>query len=214
MAESGPVAAFASAHFQVSAQRFEQCPADDGMEVAFAGRSNAGKSSAINTLTRQRALARTSKTPGRTQLLNFFAIGDVAGTAPGGPRRLVDLPGYGYAKVPEPVKHAWEAQIARYLEQRRSLRGLVVVMDCRHPLKPFDRNLMQWCAARGLPVHLLLTKADKLTRSAATATLAAVRREITQSGCSGSAQLFSALKKQGLEELQQVLFDWLELAGT
>jgi GTP-binding protein len=145
-----------NAKYAVSAAKVNQCPADIGFEVAFAGRSNAGKSSAINTLTRQPRLARTSKTPGRTQLLNFFNLSEQ--------QRLVDLPGYGYAKVPEKVKLDWEKQIIAYFIERQSLQGLVLVMDARRPLTPFDSNMVQWCEQQQLPLHLLLTKADKLKK--------------------------------------------------
>ncbi|MES9938030.1 MAG: ribosome biogenesis GTP-binding protein YihA/YsxC, partial [Sedimenticola sp.] len=139
------------ARFLTSAAKLNQSPADEGIEVAFAGRSNAGKSSAINTLCQQRNLARTSKTPGRTQLLNFFTLDEQ--------RRLVDLPGYGYAKVAEKVKLQWQKELAAYLEQRQSLRGIILLVDVRHPLKEFDQQMLDWSAQIDLPVHILLTKA-------------------------------------------------------
>jgi GTP-binding protein len=190
------------ARFLKSAARLSQAPADVGIEVAFAGRSNAGKSSALNSLCRQKALARTSKTPGRTQLLNFFELD--------AQRRLVDLPGYGYAKVAEKVKRQWQGALADYLEHRQCLRGLVLLMDIRHPLMDFDLQMLEWNIHYGLPTHILLTKADKLKRGAAANTLLQVRKayeerpEIT-------AQLFSSLKQQGIDEAHQVLDSWFDL---
>lgn len=192
---------YRKAVFQTSAERLAQAPEDAGWEVAFAGRSNAGKSSAINAVTGHKALARTSKTPGRTQLINFFSLDDE--------RRLVDLPGYGFAKAPEAIKRRWRHSMEEYLAGRRSLRGLVLVMDVRHPLTEFDRMMIEWCAHQGLPIHLLLTKADKLKRGPATATLHQVRRAVADLGELAGAQLFSALKRTGIEELQAVLDDWL-----
>ena len=154
---------YGAADFLTSAARVSQCPQDQGWEVAFAGRSNAGKSSAINCLTGNRKLARTSRTPGRTQLINFFALDPE--------RRLVDLPGYGYAKVPQAVKAAWNRQLEAYLSERRSLRGLVLLSDARHPLKEFDQMLLNWAASCDMPIHVLLTKADKLKRGPAKACL-------------------------------------------
>ena len=147
---------FAKAQFLLSAPTLSQCPDDTGCEVAFAGRSNAGKSSAINVLTRQGKLARTSKTPGRTQLINFFSLTEHC--------RLVDLPGYGYAKVPKAVKQRWDEHLAEYLQRRQSLRGLILLMDVRHPLQDFDRQMVLWADQSDMPVHILLTKADKLKR--------------------------------------------------
>jgi GTP-binding protein len=201
---------FSSASYQISAQRFDQCPPDMGSEVAFAGRSNSGKSSAINTLTRQKALARTSKTPGRTQLINFFGLASPAGEelAPDY-FRLVDLPGYGYAKVPDNLKRAWEKEISLYLAARQSLRGLVLMMDCRHPFKSFDQNMLSWCEQQQMPVHILLTKADKLKKGPANASLLSVRKQISALSNPGGLQLFSALKRLGVEQLEQVLRDWM-----
>ena len=150
---------FNTVEFLISAQTLKQCPDDRGFEVAFAGRSNAGKSSAINTLTRNKGLARTSKTPGRTQLINHFEIEPE--------KRLVDLPGYGYAKVPKAIKAKWDRNLAEYLQNRNSLSGLVLLMDIRHPLQDYDRQMLNWAAQAGLPVHILLTKADKLKRGPA-----------------------------------------------
>lgn len=184
--------------FLQSASRLSQCPADTGHEVAFAGRSNAGKSSAINAICDQKGLARTSSTPGRTQLLNFFALADGL--------RLVDLPGYGYAKVAESVKRDWQRYLAEYLNERRSLGGLVLVMDIRHPLKDYDRQMLDWCRQRRLACHILLTKADKLSATAAQKTLQEVRQ--ATEGLA-SVQIFSALKKQGIEEARSQMDTWL-----
>ena len=145
--------------FLVSAARFDQCPPATGREVAFAGRSNAGKSSALNTLTGSSKLARTSKTPGRTQLINFFDIN--------GEHKLVDLPGYGYAKVPEAMKLEWQKHLGAYLEQRENLVGVVLLVDIRHPMKEFDEHMIQWAISANMPLHILLTKADKLNFGAA-----------------------------------------------
>ncbi len=194
---------FAQTHFLLSAATLQQCPTDSGAEVAFAGRSNAGKSSAINALTRQSKLARTSKTPGRTQLLNFFGLTPDT--------RLVDLPGYGYAKVPRAVKSQWDKQLEQYLQNRESLRGLVLVMDVRHPLQEYDWHMIEWSVNSQLPVHLLMTKADKLNQGPAKNALLAVRRALDREGLEGlvTVQLFSALKKTGLQELEGALTRWL-----
>lgn len=194
---------FQRATFLTSAGDIAQAPPDEGLEAAFAGRSNAGKSSAINVLCQQRSLARTSKTPGRTRLLNFFALDDQ--------RRLVDLPGYGYAKVAEPIKLQWQRLLEDYLVQRSSLRGLILLMDCRHPLTDFDRQMLDWGAHHRIPVHILLTKADKLKRGAAKASLIQVRKALGQWNGEFSAQLFSALKREGLDQAYEVLAGWLEL---
>ncbi|MFP5507122.1 MAG: ribosome biogenesis GTP-binding protein YihA/YsxC [Gammaproteobacteria bacterium] len=194
---------FSQAQFLTSAARLAQAPADAGREAAFAGRSNAGKSSALNAITGRKGLARTSKTPGRTQLINFFEVTPAA--------RLVDLPGYGYAKVPPEVKAQWERHLTDYLARRESLAGLILLMDVRHPLTAFDRQMLAWCAQGELPVHVLLTKADKLKRGAAQNTLLAVRRELKQLHPQASAQLFSALDGTGLEEARDRLATWLEM---
>ncbi|YCH22063.1 ribosome biogenesis GTP-binding protein YihA/YsxC [Pseudomonas sp. D1-3] len=193
------------ATFLISAAKVDQCPDDQGYEVAFAGRSNAGKSSALNTLTHA-SLARTSKTPGRTQLLNFFRLDDE--------RRLVDLPGYGYAKVPIPLKQHWQKHLEAYLGSRESLRGLILMMDIRHPLTEFDRMMLDWSGASGMPMHILLTKADKLAFGAAKTALLKVQQEIRKTwGEQVSIQLFSAPKRIGVEEAQAVLGHWLGLIG-
>ena len=192
------------ARFLKSAARLSQAPVDTGIEVAFAGRSNAGKSSALNILCRQKTLARTSKTPGRTQLLNFFELDER--------RRLVDLPGYGYAKVAEKVKRQWQGALADYLQHRQCLRGLVLLMDIRHPLMDFDLQMLEWNIHYGLATHILLTKADKLKRGAATSTLLQVRNAFKDRP-QISAQLFSSLKQQGIGEAHAVLDSWFDLNG-
>lgn len=191
------------ASFLISAAKVDQCPDDSGYEVAFAGRSNAGKSSALNTLTHAN-LARTSKTPGRTQLLNFFRLDDE--------RRLVDLPGYGYAKVPIPLKQHWQRHLEAYLGSRESLVGVVLLMDIRHPLTEFDRMMLDWSVASGMPLHILLTKADKLAFGAAKTALLKVAQDIRKGwGDEVGVQLFSAPKRLGIDEAYAVLARWLEL---
>jgi len=192
---------YAQAKFQISAAKVDQCPADIGAEVAFAGRSNAGKSSAINTLCRQKSLARTSKTPGRTQLLNFFELDE--------DHRLVDLPGYGFAKVSEKKKKEWQRELAAYLDQRQCLKGLILLMDIRHPLKEFDLGMLQWSVEMQLPVHVLLTKSDKLKRGAASKSLLQVKKALSEMEGDFSIQMFSSLKKQGIEDAHRVLDSWL-----
>lgn len=192
---------FQAAEFLTSVPEVRLAPPDTGAEAAFAGRSNAGKSSALNAITAQRSLARTSKTPGRTQQINFFDLGD--------DRRLVDLPGYGYAKVPQAMKDRWQRHLAEYLRARRSLRGLVLLMDCRHPLTEYDQNMLTWCADANLPVHILLTKADKLARGPANSVLLAVRRQLPARHAHASVQLFSALKNAGIDAAREVLSGWL-----
>lgn len=184
--------------FLLSAWQPHQFPPDTGAEVAFAGRSNAGKSSALNTIVGRKDMARTSKTPGRTQLINFFSL------APG--QRLADLPGYGYAKVPEEMRKHWQQLLSRYVEARESLAGLVIVMDARRPLTDFDQQMLGWTHANGLPTHLLLTKADKLSRSEATLTLRKVRSAI---GDGTTAQLFSAVDKTGLDDARKAVVGML-----
>ncbi len=193
-----------SAVFNTSAARLSQCPEDDGAEVAFAGRSNAGKSSAINTLTNNSKLARTSKTPGRTQLINFFDL-----NIPG--LRIVDLPGYGYAKVPIAMKEHWQKHLDAYLQKRGCLRGVVLVMDIRHPMKEFDEMMVGWCESTGMPLHVLLTKADKLNRGPVQSTLLSLRKDLkARLGDGVTVQAFSALKKTGVEQLQARLNGWLQ----
>ena len=191
------------AKFINSAPRLQDAPPDQGLEIAFAGRSNAGKSSAINTLVQQNALARVSKTPGRTQLLNFFQIDDQ--------RKLVDLPGYGYAKVPEAIKKDWGKMMETYLSQRQALAGIVLVMDIRHPLTEFDWQMIEWCQHSNLRIHIILTKADKLKFGAAKNTLLQVQKELSHLEIGVTLQLFSALKKTGIDDIHRVLDDWFEL---
>lgn len=193
---------YRQASFLQGARTAAQFPPDAGLEVAFAGRSNAGKSSAINALTGQRALARVSKQPGRTQEVNFFTLDD--------DRRLVDLPGYGFARAPGAVQRQWTVALERYLGRRRALRGLVVLMDVRHPLTPLDRQLLAWMEPRGLPVHLVLTKADKLSRGRAGAVLQGVTRETAAWSLPVTVQLLSVLARQGVDTLADRLDRWLE----
>lgn len=191
---------YTQAVFLKSAARVNQLPPDEGFEVAFAGRSNAGKSSALNCLTGIKQLARTSKTPGRTQLINLFGIDES--------RRLVDLPGYGYAKVAQQIKEDWQKNLAQYLDVRQCLRGLILLMDSRHPLKELDQMMIDWSIDRQLPVHILLTKADKLSRSEAKNTVLKVRKHYELMEGLITAQSFSSLKKEGVDELIVKLNEW------
>ena len=196
-----------TAKFLKSAGSLRDMPADTGWEVAFAGRSNAGKSSALNALAAHKGLARVSKTPGRTQLLNVFSIDD--------DRRLIDLPGYGYAKVPIGVRDQWRGMVDGFLRAREALKGLVLIIDSRHPLKDYDRQMLDYAEAIGKPCHVLLTKADKLSRNDATRTLNDVRKELGADGTPEarvSVQLFSATAKTGLDEARAVIGHWLDLA--
>ncbi len=190
------------AEFFTSVPQPSLAPADSGMEVAFAGRSNAGKSSALNAITSQKALARVSKTPGRTQHLIFFQLDEQ--------RRLVDLPGYGYAQVPLKVKQQWQQAMETYLNQRKTLRGLILLMDIRHPLTDFDNQMLGWCQHFQMPVHILLTKADKLKRAAALNTLMQVKHALADQ-VNVSLQIFSATKKTGVEEARAIIDNWLEI---
>ncbi|MBB3062912.1 ribosome biogenesis GTP-binding protein YihA/YsxC [Microbulbifer rhizosphaerae] len=194
---------FRTVQFLTSAPTLAECPPDSGAEVAFAGRSNAGKSSAINALTGNSKLARTSKTPGRTQLINFFRLSDE--------QRLVDLPGYGYAKVARSMKDEWQRHLAFYLEQRQCLRGLVLLMDIRQPLKEFDLHMLTWANTAGLAVHILLTKADKLKNGPANNARFAVEKALKEQGLDTgvTVQTFSATKKTGLDKLERKLNGWL-----
>ncbi len=188
------MSSFNQAEFVISANRPAQFPPDKGNEVAFAGRSNAGKSSALNAIAGRKSLARTSKTPGRTQLVNFFVLPDGD--------RLVDLPGYGYARVPEAVRRHWRHLMEAYFNQRRSLAGLILVMDARRPLTEFDRQMLAWSEGVGCPTHILLTKADKLSRGKASAMLHEVRSAVD---AATSVQLFSATRKSGIEQAREAL---------
>jgi GTP-binding protein len=189
---------FPPVEFLTSSWQPHQFPPDQGVEVAFAGRSNAGKSSALNAITGRKVLARTSKTPGRTQLINFFALNER--------QRLADLPGYGYAKVPEKMRLHWRQLLERYIETRASLGGVVIVMDSRHPLTEFDVQMLEWAGAQDLPIHLLLTKADKLGRGESAATLKKVRAAV---GDAATAQLFSAPAKTGVDEARKEVLGML-----
>ncbi len=222
----------------LAAHRISQLPADHGAEVAFAGRSNAGKSSALNALTNHKGLARTSKTPGRTQQMVAFSLPphkdvpvsrvpvegltieraqdaqerlpptQVGGQPPPG-IRLIDLPGYGYAKVPLEMREHWKLEIDAYLHQRRSLRGLVLIVDIRHPLKEFDRQMLEFCLDTQLPCHLLLTKADKLSRNQAIQALATLRRQFVSEGLHATAQIFSSSAGTGVDEAREAVMTLL-----
>ena len=191
---------FSRAAFFTTVNHLRDLPLHGGKEVAFAGRSNAGKSSAINTLANHVRLAYTSRTPGRTQHLNYFDLGDS--------RFLVDLPGYGYAKVPPDVQKHWEDLLSKYLQTRDALCGLVVIMDSRHPLTPLDEQMLDWFAPTGKPVHVLLTKSDKLSRQQATLTLNRVKSHLAEFFPFCTVQLFSSLKKVGMDEAEAVIAGW------
>ncbi len=195
---------YRQAQFLISAGNVKQFPCN-GYEVAFAGRSNAGKSSAINTLCDNKGLARTSKTPGRTRLVNFFELDEQ--------RRLVDLPGYGFAKVPLAIKNEWEKLMTLYLSEQQALNGLVVIMDIRHPLNDYDWQMLKWCHHYQLPAHVLLTKADKIKRGAQQNSKLQTQKQLKDAGIDASVQTFSALKKTGLDELVGKLNSWLELTN-
>ena len=197
---------FNRAEYLLAAHIHRQLPPDGGREVAFAGRSNAGKSSALNALCQRNALARVSKTPGRTQQLVYFGLPPLEG------KYLVDLPGYGYAKVPKELQAHWQAFLDGYFGSREALAGLVVVMDIRHPLKEYDLQMLGYAMRRQMPAHALLTKADKLGRGQQTQALQAVRKELAGPfGDSVSVQTFSGETKQGVDELRSVVSRWLEL---
>lgn len=189
-----------NAVFIKSAQKISQLPTESKVEIAFAGRSNAGKSSALNAITNIRGLARTSKTPGRTQLLNYFQIADG--------HFLVDLPGYGYAKVPAAIHEDWEKTLSQYIETRPELIGIVLIMDIRHPLKEYDQQMIRWVTSQNLPIHILLTKADKLTRGAAGNTLLQVQKSLENYGELVSVQLFSSFNLTGVDLARQKLDAW------
>lgn len=196
---------YKSAEFLISAPSLKQCPPDKGAEVAFAGRSNAGKSSTINTLTRNKKLVRTSKTPGCTQLINFFQLHKSAEL------RLVDLPGYGYAKVSKALQQKWQEHLTQYLNERQSLKGLTLVTDIRHPNQEFDQMMISWAVKSQMPLHVLLNKSDKLSRGAAQDTLLKYRKELKNSGFESlvSVQIFSSVSGEGVDQLAQQLGVWL-----
>ena len=197
---------FRNASFFVTVAHLRDLPPESVAEVAFAGRSNAGKSSAINTLADHTRLAFVSKTPGRTQHLNYFRLTD--------DKFFVDLPGYGFAKAPEAVRGEWEGLIGPYLEARSPLKGVVLIMDNRHPLTDLDVDLIEWFAPTGKPIHILLTKADKLTRQQQAESLREVREAVSALGDRCTVQLFSSLKKTGIEEAEKVLAGWLGMQNT
>ncbi len=190
---------YRQARYLLSAHNLKQLPDDRGIEVAFAGRSNAGKSSAINTLTQQKGLARTSKTPGRTQQIVLFGLNEE--------RRIADLPGYGFAKTGRRMREHWQHLLPAYLESRESLRGVILMMDIRHPMKDFDQSMLEWCDHIDMPVHILLTKADKLSRNEAKRTLFKVQGLLSEIH---SLQLFSATNRTGLDELYDLLDEWFD----
>lgn len=190
---------YTKTHYLISAAKLAQCPKDIVREVAFAGRSNAGKSSALNRLTEQRKLARTSKTPGRTQLINYFQVEE------GAPVALVDLPGYGYAKVPVGIKKAWQKELSNYLQNRDALSGLVLLMDIRHPLTEYDNAMIDWAQSSSMPLRILLTKADKLKRGPAQSALLKVRKTVAQHSELTTVQTFSSLNGEGHKELARWL---------
>lgn len=192
-----------NASFYITIANTAELPIDSEAEVAFAGRSNAGKSSAINAITKQKRLAFVSKTPGRTQHLNFFQV------APS--RYLVDLPGYGYARAPLAQQREWQSLIGGYLNDRPQLRGLVMIMDIRHPFTDLDVQMLDWFKATGKPVHVLLSKSDKLSRGQAMSVLKSVRARLQEDGFEGNAQLFSSPKHEGQDEAESVLRIWLDV---
>ncbi len=200
--EKNPLSYFQRARFLFGAQHADSMPPDAGLEVAFVGRSNSGKSSSINAIVGRRALARASKTPGRTQQINFFDLGEE--------RRLVDLPGYGYAEVPDRLRQEWRPLIEGYLEGRRSLCGLILTADCRRDLDEFELMIVDWCRPRRMPVHILLTKADKLSRGAGHKALHAWRRGLPSDDAHVSVQLFSSLDGQGVDEARGRVVAWLD----
>ena len=201
--ENAPLVAslnFRKTKFVTSAPDISKMPKDQGIEVAFAGRSNSGKSSALNAICDQKHLAKTSRTPGRTQLINLFAVTEN--------RFLVDLPGYGYAAVPESMKRQWQKSMSEYLQKRRALRGIVVTMDIRHPLKDHDRLILDWSVTANLPVLILLTKADKIGQNVRRESLKEVQLLLSEFGGNFTVIPFSAWNKIGIEETRQVLTSW------
>jgi len=193
---------YQKAHYLKSAPNLQHCPPDEGKEVAFAGRSNAGKSSALNLITSQKSLARTSKTPGRTQMINFFECDEE--------HRLVDLPGYGYAKVELKMKRAWEAELTFYIEQRTSLKGIVLLMDSRMPPTDIDIAMLDWTAEIGLPAHVLLTKADKLKKTPSLRSFENLQTLLANEYPHATGQLFSATKRIGLDQVFEKLDSWMD----
>lgn len=193
---------YQKANFLLSAAETKQLPEDQGIEVAMVGRSNAGKSSVLNRITQNKSLARVSKTPGRTQLINVFVIDEK--------RRIVDLPGYGYAKVPLSAKQKWQKNVDQYISTRKSLKGLILVMDIRHPLRESDIQLLEYCQHYGIRVHVILNKTDKLSKGAAAKTIHEVAAALTAYDNSVTFQGFSALRGSGVKELHEVLDEWYD----
>jgi len=193
---------YQKAEFLLSVANLDQLPADQGIEVAIVGRSNAGKSSVLNQLTQNKSLARVSKTPGRTQHINLFGLDEK--------RRIADLPGYGFAKVPDKVKRQWQITMDAYLSTRECLKGLILVMDIRHPLKEVDQQILEWCCACNLPVHILLNKADKLASGEIKKTMRRIEDAITAYHSPVTYQSFSALKGTGAKELRDTLNTWFK----
>jgi GTP-binding protein len=193
---------FPETQFIKGAHTLQQCLPDDGREVAVAGRSNAGKSSALNVITGIKGLARTSKQPGRTQQINYFELGSR--------QYLVDLPGYGYARVPPKVRQHWDETLSAYFETRQSLKGLIVIMDIRHPMKELDQQLIEWIADIGIPTHCLLTKSDKLSKGQAASARQKTQALLALIDPDISVQLFSALDHRGVDEAQEKIQHWLE----
>ncbi|GEM78115.1 putative GTP-binding protein EngB [Vibrio superstes NBRC 103154] len=191
---------YQNTHFITSAPDIRHLPEDEGIEIAFAGRSNAGKSSALNRLTNQRALAKTSKTPGRTQLINLFKVDENC--------HIVDLPGYGFAQVPLELKKKWQRSLGEYLQRRECLKGLVVLMDIRHPMKDLDQQMIFWAVDSGIPVQVLLTKADKLKSGARKAALLKIRKDAEGFGGDVNVEAFSSLKGIGVDQLRARLDTW------
>ena len=190
-------------HFVMSAANIRQLPADAGVEVAFAGRSNAGKSTALNTLANQKNLAKTSKTPGRTQLINLFEVSENC--------KIIDLPGYGYAAVPEKVKLQWQKSLGEYLQQRQCLGGVVILMDIRHPLKDLDQQMIEWAVSADLPILLLLTKADKVSQSERSKQVRMVREAILPFQGDIQVEVFSSQSRLGVDKLAQKLDEWFSV---
>ena len=191
---------YQNTHFITSAPDIRHLPEDEGVEIAFAGRSNAGKSSALNRLTNQRSLAKTSKTPGRTQLINLFKVEEGC--------HIVDLPGYGFAQVPVEMKNKWQKSLGEYLQKRECLKGLVVLMDIRHPMKDLDQQMIFWAIDSRIPVQVLLTKADKLKSGARKQTLLKVRKQVETFGGDVDVDVFSSLKGLGVDQLRAKLDTW------
>ncbi|HCM1319340.1 TPA: YihA family ribosome biogenesis GTP-binding protein [Vibrio parahaemolyticus] len=191
---------YQNTHFITSAPDIRHLPEDEGVEIAFAGRSNAGKSSALNRLTNQKSLAKTSKTPGRTQLINLFKVEEGC--------HIVDLPGYGFAQVPVEMKNKWQKSLGEYLQKRECLKGLVVLMDIRHPMKDLDQQMIFWAIDSRIPVQVLLTKADKLKSGARKQTLLKIRKQVETFGGDVSVDVFSSLKGLGVDQLRAKLDTW------